>query len=279
MSIFTTMRQTPRRLARALTAGGLGAAMAVALLLPGTTTLAAPQDDPCPQPVTLQCAISFGNTQIDKRTTDLNTLTGKIQTQLKDGHITSNQAGPLTSDVSTNESGLGALKTKLDGDTTLQDARTDIRSIYTNFRIYIVVLPRDYNEMWLDILTNVQAKMTGAESQVQNAINAVSTLNDKDNDGDLATINAAFSDYQAQLSAAESQINTANGLLPQFTPQNFNADPSGYKGNWDAFRAAIKSAHGDVLAAAADLHKIAKVTKDLAGEQNLAAGATDTDEP
>lgn len=279
MSIFSSLHQAPRRLSRALAAGGLGAAMAVALLLPGTTTLAAPQDDPCPQPVTLQCAVNFGNTQIDKRTTDLNTLSGKVQTQLNNGHITSAQAGPLTSDISTNESGLSTLKTKLDADTTLQDARTDIKSIYTNFRIYLVVLPRDYNEIWLDILTNVQAKMTSAGSQIQNAINAVTNLNDNDNDGDLATINAAYSDYQAQLSAAQSQINTANGLVPQFTPQNLNADPTGYKGNWDAFRAAIKSAHGDVLAAAADLHKIAKVIKDLIGEQHLAPGATDTNEP
>jgi hypothetical protein len=280
MSIFTHLRQTPRRAARWLAAGGLGAAMAVALLVPAaTTTLAAPQDNPCPQPVTLSCAINFGNTQIDNRTTSLNTLNGKVTAQLNAGHINSTQAGVITSDVSTNQSGLAALKTKLDADTTLTDARTDIKSIYTNFRIYAVVLPRDYNEVWLDIVTNVQGTMSGKISTIQTAINDVSNLGDKDNDGDLATINAAFSDYQAQLTAAQGQINTANGLLPQFTPANFNADPSGYKGNWDAFRAAIKSAHGDILAGASDLHKIAAVIKDLINEQGLAPGATDPNEP
>ena len=58
------------RLARRVAAGGLGVALALALLLPGATpTFAAPTDSPCPQPVTLQCVITFGNARIDQRTT------------------------------------------------------------------------------------------------------------------------------------------------------------------------------------------------------------------
>lgn len=278
MNGTTSERHGKRWPARQLVGAGIGAALAIALFLPGRT-LAAPQDAPCPQPVTLQCAINFGNAAIDKRITSLNTLNGKIQNALSAGHITSEQATSLSADVMTNKSGLTQLRAKLDGDTDLATVRDDIKSIYTTYRIYYVVLPRDYNEILLDLLTNVQAKMVGAEPKIQDAIAKLANLTDKDNDGDLATINAAYSDYQAQLSAALSQINTANGLLPQFTPQNFNADPAGYKANWEAFRGALRAGHGDLLASAADLHKITKVARDLVGDQHLADGASDTDEP
>lgn len=282
MNMRQTIHRVPWGIARRCGAVGLGVALAATFLAPGVSLAAprlAPQDSPCPQPVTVQCVITFGNGEIAKRNTALNTLSGKASSEQTAGHINGTQAGVITGDVSTNESGLSALQTKLDADTTLPAARADVLSIYTQFRIFAVVLPRDYNEIWLDILTNVQATMAGKVTTIQNAINAAQSLKDNDNDGDLATINAAFSDYQAQVGAALGQINTANGYLPDFTPANFDADPGGYKSNWDTFRGAVKAAHGDVEAAAADLHKIATVLKELVNEQHLAPGATDTNEP
>lgn len=282
MKIIPTIRRAPQGFARRIGAAGLGIALAATLMLPGTSLAAprlAPQDSPCPQPVTVQCVITFGNGEIAKRIASLNTLSGKATAQLNANHINSTQAGVITGDVSTNESGLQALQTKLDAETTLASARADVLSIYTQFRVYIVVLPRDYHEIWLDILTNVQVTMAGKATTIQNAINAASALKDNDNDGDIATLDAAFSDYQAQLGAATGQINIANGLLPEFTPQNYDANPGGYKGDWTTFHGDIKAAHSDILAAAADLHKIAKVLKELINEQHLAPGATDTNEP
>jgi hypothetical protein len=236
--------------------------MAIALLTPGAA-LAAPQT--C---TTVQCVIAFGDQQITNRLNSLNTLSGKITNQRDLGHLTSAQAGTLQGNVTTNQNGLTALKTKLDAETRIAAARQDVRTIYTQFRIYAVVLPRDYHVIWLDILVNMDAKLRAAQPKIQEAIADASGLSDPDKDGDMAELNAAFSDFQAQLSAAEGQIDGAQGLLPTLTAANFDANPSLYQQNWTDFRNDIRTAHHDIVAAAADLHKIARVLKDLINEQN-----------
>src|SRR5579863_2461329 len=116
MNIIQSIRRAPYRLARRCAAAGLGVALAATFMLPSASLAAprlAPQDSPCPEPVTVQCVITFGNGEIAKRNTSLNTLSGKASSQQSAGHITSAQAGVITGDVSTNESGLQTLQQKL----------------------------------------------------------------------------------------------------------------------------------------------------------------------
>ncbi|HEY7780277.1 MAG TPA: hypothetical protein VIC85_08715 [Ktedonobacterales bacterium] len=275
MKTTTTTHKAPGRFARHLGALGFGLVMAIALLAPGAA-LAAPRNTTCS---TVACVIAFGDHAIQLRLNSLATLSTKITNQQNLNHITNAQAGVLQSDVSTNQSGLNALKTKLDAETVIANARQDVRDIYTQFRIYIVVLPRDFNEVWLNILQNVQAKILAAEPKVQSAINSAAGLSDKDNDGDVAEMNAKFTDLQNQVTNAGNQLSAAASLEGSLTAANFDASPTAYKTNWDSFRDDIRVAHQDDQAAANDLHTITRIMQELIAEQNEAANSPATGEP
>jgi hypothetical protein len=268
------MRGLPYGLVRWLGALGLGTTLAASALASGGA-LAAPQAS-C---TTVQCVITFGDSAIAARQTALTTLGNKVTTQLNAKHLTSEQAAAISSDVSNNSAGLATLKTKLDGETTMAAARDDVKNIFSHFRIFAVVLPRDYHEIWLDVLVNIDARLRDLQPKLDGIVDKIAALPDPDNDGDVAAINAAYADLKAQLTSAEGQIDGAQGLFPSLTPANFDANVTLYKTNYTDFHNDIKSAHGDITMAAKDLHKIAQLAKDLIGEQHLPAGATPGAEP
>jgi hypothetical protein len=222
----------------------------------------------------LQCIIAFGDSEIARRDTALNTFSGKVTKQAGAKHITSDQANALQQDVTNNLNGLAGLKTTLDAATTVADARKDVALIYTQFRIFAVVLPRDTHHLWLDILSNTDQKMKDAEDKIQDAINK--TSGDEDKHGDKAAIAAAFQDYKNQLASAEGQIDGALGLLPTLTPAQYDDKSSPYQTNYTDYVNDTRAAGQDIKAAAADLKKIVALLKDLRGKSTAPAAPTAT---
>jgi hypothetical protein len=251
MHFFTLLRSAPRHLI------ALGMAASIALGGTGATTaLAAPSQAALPTctRADVKCVIAFGDQRIDERTAALTNLNDKANQQVAAGHITSGQASAIQADVTSNQNGLTALKSKLDAETDAMAARQDVRNIYTQFRIFAVVLPRDYHEIVLDIMTNVQAKLVGLEPKLQQAIaNAPS--------GEQAQLNALYSDFTAKLGAASTQITNANGLVSYFTPDNFDNNLGAYRTNWLTFRSDELAGRADLRQAASDLHQMAKILK------------------
>ncbi len=110
----------------------------------------------------LQFVQCVGNTEITRRINYLNDLSTKTQSLIAfinqkapNSQITTDLQG-IVNDANANinggttfgtqVNGLNALKTTLDGETTVQAARADIQTIYKGYRIYALVLPRDYNQ-------------------------------------------------------------------------------------------------------------------------------------
>lgn len=258
MRFMRLLRSTSRYLlalgmlgmAASVALGGIGASAALAA--PASLS-SAPAATACAR-TDVKCVIAFGDLRIDERIAALTTLNDRANTQVAAGRITTGQASAIQADVTSNQNGLTALKSKLDAETDAAAARQDVRNIYTQFRIFAVVLPRDYHEIALDIMTNVQAKMVGLESKLQQAI-ASAPANEQ------AQLNALYSDYTARLAAANTQITSANGLVSYFTPDNFNNNPATYRTNWLTFRSAILAGRADLRQAASDLHQMAKILK------------------
>jgi hypothetical protein len=259
MQFISSMRQAPVRAVRIVGAVGMGIVLAVSAFTPSAF---AASHASC---ATVQCVIAAGDALINSRDSALNTLNTKVTTQLNDQHITSQQASALQGDITTNLNGLAALKSKLDAETQISAAREDVKNIFVQFRIYAVILPREYNALWLDILVNVQARLHDAEPKIEAAIDAVSGLPDKD--GDKEKINTAFADFKNEVAATDGQIDGAQGLLPTLTVSAFNNTPGTYKADFTDFRNDIRTSHQDITAAAKDLHQIAQLLKDLVGAQ------------
>jgi hypothetical protein len=249
MKMPTVLRHLPARLA----AVGAVSALALGIAAP-VTAFAGPAGPAMPKICDLACVKSFGDARVADRIASLNDLNSRVSAQLSAKHITSDQAGAIQSDIQSNESGLNALKTKLDGETDVTAARADVKNIYEQFRIYIVVMPRDRGELWLGLEVNVQAKMQDGEAKIETAINGAPA-------GEQAQLNTLFNDYKTQVGDAQSQIQAAQGLIPQLTPQNANTNRAAYITSITDYRNDLRTAHRDLHQAAKDLHEIARILK------------------
>lgn len=202
----------------------------------------------------LHCVITYGDARIAERQTALTKLSGAISDRAKDNHITADQANSLQADVTTNKNGLATLKTKLDAETVATAARQDVKSIYEQFRIFAVVLPRDYRTLELDVEIQVAHKLKDLEATLQSAVNgAPSNVKDQ--------VTALYNDYVMQVSNAEAQIDAGQGELPQLTPGNFNTNQTAYKTALTNLRNDVHTASKDLHQAGKDLHQISELLK------------------
>ncbi len=227
------------------------AVMAVGALVPATVFAASNQPTKCAA-TDVQCVITVGNTLIANRQTSLNTLSGKISADLAAHKITSAQASVLQSDVTTNQTGLSNLKSKLDAETSAAPARQDALNVVEQFRIYAVVLPRDYRRIEMDIEINAKTIMQGVAPTIQAAISKAPA-------NEQAQLNALFSDYQKQVAAANAQLGTAQADFPAMTPENFNQNHASYESTRLALDNALRAARLDLQQAAKDLKEMANI--------------------
>jgi hypothetical protein len=205
MKLLAIVRLIPGR----FLALGILSMLALGMLIPSTAFAATTTSHQCASTDT-QCFISAGNQFIALRQTALTALSGKVIARQNDHLITSDQANVLQSDISTNQSGLASLKSKLDAETNPQLARQDVVNIFFQFRIFAVVLPRDYRRLYLDIAVNIDIKLRNLGPSVQQAINNAPA-------GEQAQLNTLFNDYKNQLSTAESQFDVAQADFPALT--------------------------------------------------------------
>jgi hypothetical protein len=261
MKLFKTLRHLPGR----FVALGALAAFAAAIAIP-VTVFAAPSR---PATCDLSCVVTFGNARIGDRLTALTNLNNKVANDLSAGRITSDQATALQNDISTNQSGLNTLKTKLDGETNITAARQDVKNIYEQFRIFAVVLPRDYHTLWLDMLTHLDKQLRSYQGAIQDAIS-------KAPKSVQPQLNQLFSDFQAQLQEAESMIDAGQGQLATLTVNNFNNARSVYETALGDLRNDVKTAHRDIHKAAEDLHDILHILQQSLPSSTSSATPTAT---
>jgi hypothetical protein len=232
---------------------GVVAVLALGILVPTTALAASVSSQKCAAG-DVACVIAVGDQDIAARQTALTTLSGKITTQLNKNTITSDQANALQSDVTTNQNGLASLKTTLDAETVAKAARQDVHDIFFEFRIFAVVLPRDYHQLHLDVEINIKTKLKNLEPVLQQAISMAPSANQ-------AQLNSLFSDFESQVAASETQIDTVQTDLPSLTPSNFNTNRTTYESTLTNLKTAEKAANQDLHQSGKDLNQITKLLK------------------
>lgn len=247
MKFLATLRGMPKRFL------AIGLFSLLALSIPATAFAASPPTTKCSASDT-QCWITLGDQLIAARQTALTNLGNKVTDRLNDKLINSDQANVLQSDISTNASGLTALQTKLNGETNAIAARLDVANIFLQFRIYAVVLPRDYRRLYLDIAVNVDARLRGLSEDLKEAIQGAPA-------SEQGQLNTLYNDYLNQLSAAEAQFDTAQSDFPALTPPNFNYNRSTYEASLSSLSTALKTIHTALKQAGQDAHQIAHILK------------------
>jgi septal ring factor EnvC (AmiA/AmiB activator) len=248
------MLKSHTRISRALLSLAATSVLGLFVLLTPAFAFAATANGAKCDKADTQCFIAFGDKAIAARQSSLETLSDKITAQRKASNITDDQAAALQADVKTNHNDLATLKARLDADKNAQAARQDVEAIYTQFRIYAVVLPRDYRRLHVDVEIVVRGKLVNLEPQLQQAIQHASASKQ-------AKLNPLYSDYKAQLASAEGQIDSAQKLFPALTPTNFNLNRSTYEAALAKLKTSESAAHNALHKAGDDLHQITQILK------------------
>jgi hypothetical protein len=232
------------------------AALSLALVgtfgLLGVGVAAAPVASAATKCTTVSCVQQFGDAAINARLAALEKLKADAQNHKA---LTDDQRHIIINDVNTNENSLKSLKQKLDGETDIKAALIDVHNIYVQFRIYAVVLPRDYGEILLFHEQNAITRMSDAQQTITDLIQ-------KDQNGkNIDQIKALDQDYMNKLHDATKNTTAAQALIPSLVPANFPGTSSTLK----TYRGDLKAARLDIQGAANDLHQMIQLLKEDLG--------------
>ncbi len=185
---------------------------------------------------TLSGIQSQAKAAITDRVNALNAAIGKVKSAKGLGSGQATLESYLGADIGP----LQALGTKIAGDSTVQEATTDFGTIYSNFRVYRLVLPA--------------ARLAGAADRVtattipkgQAAVTKVQQHETSANQSSLAPL---ISDVNTQIATASKATNGLASTVLGYTPAQWNAN-NGLLGPAQASikqtAAAVKQGHKDL---------------------------------
>jgi hypothetical protein len=141
----------------------------------------------------------------------------KLKSKIASSKLTDTQKNDLTTIIDTNISGLNSLADQIKAGTDASSTRALVQKIFTDFRIYAVVVPKIHALIALDRETNHVANVNERFARVQARIDAA-----KAKGKDVSARQTALDAAKTKLAEAENQINAliakANSLKPADYP-------------------------------------------------------------
>lgn len=199
----------------------------------------------------LQNIISKGDQEITRRLSSLTTLSAKINAATR---LTASDKTTLTNEVNDTITGLTALKTKLDSETTITAARADAQDIYTEYRVYALVAPKINLIKVADDQQVVEQKLQTLIQKFQTRINAA-----KAKGKEVSAIQDTLSDMNANATASASVSSSIEAKVIGLQPTDWNSDHQILSGD----SAQLKTAHIHNVAAYNDAKQIVAGLKAL----------------
>ena len=177
----------------------------------------------------------------------LSSLNSAISAVNNNKWLTSTDKSIALQTLNNDISGLTALGQKIQGDTTLSQAVSDYRTIFTGYRVYLLALPQIRLAAASDDLsTGVVPRLTDAQTRLQNV------LNGKDQSKNSSSVQAAMADLAKQIQAITQETNGLSGTVLAYTPAQYDANTS----ILSSARMAIRTARDDTKTARQDIKTV-----------------------
>ena len=192
----------------------------------------------------VQNLMQRAQTEITRRVTFLNQLISDINGIQK---LSSSEKADLQSQIQTQIDGLNTLQTKISSDTDITTLRADVKSIITNYYIFVFFRVKISLLVAVDRLNTAEGNFSGIYTKLQARINQAQTAGN-----DVTGLNSLLSDMNAKLTDANTQYQAAETELVALTA-------GGYPGNRTSLqdaRAKIKVGVTDLRTAFQDAAKI-----------------------
>lgn len=158
---------------------------------------------------------AFGDCEIDHRLTVLGQLSSRVSGSTT---LTDADRSALSSEISSTVSGLTALRGTIDGEANVDALKADIRTIVTDYRVYVLVTPKTGLVIAADTLQVGYTKFDSVEQRLAAAL-ATAKAAGKDT-------TKAQADYDAMTAAvnqAETLLHPVVGTIIGLTPADYNA--------------------------------------------------------
>lgn len=192
-----------------------------------------------------------GADEITRRLNALNTAAGKINGLTK---LTADDKAYLSSEVSTEISGLISLQTKLAADTSLAQARSDAQSIISGYRVYVLVLPKVWLIKVADYQQVTEGNLTTFATKLQSRIDSAKSAGK-----DITQLQTQLNDMKTQTTNAQAISSSIEQKVLGLQPGDYNSDHTILSGDMDQ----LKTAHSDNQAAYNDAKSIVSELKSL----------------
>jgi hypothetical protein len=164
--------------------------------------------------------------------------------------VSSGDQAALEGQISADKTGLTALDTTIQGDTTYHQAWADCQTIVTGYRVFVLEDPKIHEVIAADGITKVDASFATLIPELQALINNASV-----SATDKAQAQTDLTDLTSKVNASQTSISGVSASV-------INLTPAGWPGNQVDLKSArqnIKIAHSDLDGAAADANKIIKL--------------------
>jgi F5/8 type C domain len=182
----------------------------------GTTAVRA--TDALPNwPKTLPAIKALAAAEISLRVTALNAAITKVQSE----SFLGSDATTLVTEMQADITGLQALGTKIAADTTVSQAIADSDLIFTQFRVYYVMLPVVHDVTSIDYIDNVQ---------IPALLKDVTTLQGEENSSNQAVIAPLVAAMQSEVQVAAGATTGLAAQVLTYTPAEWNANHKLFSG-------------------------------------------------
>lgn len=151
--------------------------------------------------------------EITRRLTSLTNVISRI-TSLK--HLSDTQKSALTTQIQAEITSLTNLKAKIDADTDPTTLQADVQSIIKSYRVYLLYLPQIHIFGAADSVLNLATSMSTLASKLQFRINAAQTAGHS-----VSNLVAYLTDMQAKITDAQTQANNAITIVTPLTPDGY----------------------------------------------------------
>jgi hypothetical protein len=192
--------------------------------------------------------------EIDQRLTTLGNLSTQVANSTK---LSLADQTSLNAEISSETTGLTTLKTQIAADTTADQASTDEATIFTDYRVYAVVVSKVGLLTIADNQQTIEAKLTTLAQNLQVKIT------DDQTDGKSSTSVAAA---QTELTSMTSQITDAHQIsttiendVSPVLPSNWNANHNIFSGD----NTQLTSAYHENQIASSDANNIASILRSI----------------
>jgi len=181
----------------------------------------------------------------------LNTL-NKLVTVITAADVDASLKSNLITATQSQISQLTTVKSTISDETSLDNLKSDVKSIYNGHFVYALFIPEIHGQVAADRMSNVVDSLSGLEPKIESYLAEL-----KSSGVDTAKGDASYADYKAELSSAKNSIQSANMKFQSIDLTQFAAA----KQDLDSGITSLNSAKSALASAKIDLQTITALSK------------------